>query len=236
MTPSARLSWWLGLASAAAALVRSGSGQVGLLLLALAMACSLVVILGGIYALFTGRAGGGRGFLGFALAAAVFAFPAWSLFSASVLNDAPPIHDISTDLNNPPQFAAVLPYRTPSANPLDRAEPANLAILQKASYPDIAPLKLPIHAGRAFELARQLAQSQPRWTVITADPADGEIEGWAATLIMGYRDDFVIRVRDDGNGAVVDMRSASRIGVSDLGANARRIKEFFAALKSAAEN
>ncbi|MFA7638466.1 MAG: DUF1499 domain-containing protein [Parvibaculum sp.] len=142
----------------------------------------------------------------------------------------PRIHDITTDLDNPPAFKAVLPLRGETSNPLDRTEPADLAEQQRAAYPDIATLDLRQHPGKVFEAALRAAKASG-WEVISADPATGMIEAVATTPVMAFKDDVAIRVTETDTGATVDMRSVSRVGMSDLGANANRIRTYFHALK-----
>lgn len=142
----------------------------------------------------------------------------------------PRIHDITTDLENPPAFKAVLPLRGEMSNPLDRTEPADLAEQQRAAYPDIATLDLRQHPGKVFEAALRTAKASG-WEVISADPATGMIEAVATTPVMAFKDDVAIRVTETDTGATVDMRSVSRVGMSDLGANANRIRTYFHALK-----
>lgn len=142
----------------------------------------------------------------------------------------PRIHDITTDLDNPPAFKAVLPLRGERSNPLDRTEPADLAEQQRVAYPDIATLDLRQHPGKVFEAALRAAKASG-WEVISADPATGMIEAVATTPVMAFKDDVAIRVTETDTGATVDMRSVSRVGMSDLGANANRIRTYFHTLK-----
>lgn len=142
----------------------------------------------------------------------------------------PRIHDITTDLDNPPAFKAVLPLRGEASNPLDRTEPADLAEQQRAAYPDIATLDLRQHPGKVFEAALRAAKASG-WEIISADPATGMIEAVATTPVMAFKDDVAIRITETEAGSAVDMRSVSRVGMSDLGANANRIRTYFHALK-----
>ncbi len=151
---------------------------------------------------------------------------------AAIMNGSsvPPIHDISTDLSEPPVFVAVRAQRTPAHNSLDRTSPENLAELQLAAYPDIQPILLDRHPGAAFEDAVTAAQSLG-WEIVSVAVEEGRIEATDTTTLMGFKDDIVIRVRDENGAALVDVRSASRVGESDLGANAARIRDFRDALK-----
>ena len=142
----------------------------------------------------------------------------------------PRIHDITTDLDNPPAFNAALPLRGKTSNPLDRAEPADLAEQQRTAYPDITTLQLRQHPGKVFEAALRAAKASG-WKIISADPAAGMIEAIAITPVMAFKDDVAIRITETETGTAVDMRSVSRVGQSDLGANANRIRTYFHALK-----
>lgn len=142
----------------------------------------------------------------------------------------PGIHDITTDLDNPPQFDAVVALRGEGTNPLDRAEPENLAELQRQAYPDIATIEVGAQPGKVFEAALETARAEG-WDIVAFNPEAGLIEATATTRVMNFRDDVAIRVVEREGGAAVDIRSVSRVGISDLGANANRIRTFRDALK-----
>jgi uncharacterized protein (DUF1499 family) len=141
----------------------------------------------------------------------------------------PPIHDVTTDLDKPPEFVAIVPLRTEAPNTLDR--PPILAAQQREGYPDLAPLTLPLPVDRVFNRALDVA-TRMGWEIVGSDQAAGRIEATDTTRWFGFTDDVVIRVIPWGAGTRVDMRSASRIGRSDVGTNARRIREFFDALQA----
>jgi uncharacterized protein (DUF1499 family) len=141
----------------------------------------------------------------------------------------PPIHDISTDTLDPPVFVALLAERQKSPNGADYGGPGVAAQQQKA-YPEIKPLVLKTAPAETVQLAIDAARSLG-WEVAASHAASGRIEATATTTWFGFKDDVVIRVRPDGTGGSrVDVRSVSRVGVSDLGANARRVREFLAKL------
>lgn len=135
----------------------------------------------------------------------------------------PSIHDITTDLENPPAFQAVLSKRVGAANRLDRTP--QLSLLQREGYPDLAPITLPTPPATTFDRALAVAQSQG-WEIVTADKSTGRIEATDTTRWFGFTDDIVVRLTPWGAGTRVDVRSASRAGAGDLGRNARRIREF----------
>ena len=143
-------------------------------------------------------------------------------------NEAAPIHDITTDTEHPPQFVAVVPLRADSPNPVAYGGP-DVAAQQKKAYPQIVPLQLALAPERAYERALAIARDAG-WTIVSADAAARRIEATATTPFFGFKDDVVIVVAPAGNGSRVDMRSLSRIGGSDLGANARRVESFLSKL------
>lgn len=151
--------------------------------------------------------------------------------------DVPPIHDISTDLVDPPVFSqGVVDARAavPSGNDLDllnkrTGDGRAFTQLQQSAYPDIQPVTTRLPPARAFEAALTLAREQ-NWTIGRTDAQAGIIEATAESFWYGFIDDIVIRVRPEGDGARIDMRSVSRVGRSDLGANAARMEPYLSDL------
>ena len=137
----------------------------------------------------------------------------------------PMIHDITTDLVDPPIFVEVLRNRSISDNSLDID--AEVLAAQKAYYTDIGPTMLPMAKTEAFALVREAVDAFD-WVVYAENANLGYIEATASTPFFGFRDDVIIRVTEVTGGARVDMRSASRVGLSDLGVNAGRIRDFMA--------
>lgn len=137
---------------------------------------------------------------------------------------APPIHDISTDTVNPPQFVAARSLRSAGENSTAYAG-ARVAALQRQAYPDIRPLHSSLAPAAALAAAVRTAHSLG-WRIVTMDPTAGRIEATASTPVIGFTDDIVIRIQPDPSGSRVDIRSASRVGVGDFGANAARIRLF----------
>lgn len=144
----------------------------------------------------------------------------------------PYIHDITTDTENPPQFVAVVPLRAGAPNPPEYAG-EEVAAQQRQAYPDIQPLRLPLDRNRAFDLALQTALGQG-WEIVSAMPQDGRIEATATTFWFGFKDDVVIRITAENGDSRIDVRSKSRVGRSDVGANAARIRAFLGELGKAA--
>ena len=169
-----------------------------------------------------------RGLAVLALALGLAAFvPPW-LVERNAMGK-PPIHDITTDTADPPPFVAIVPLRRDARNPVEYGGP-EIAAQQRKAYPDIAPLFLPAPPAQAFERAEWAARGQG-WEVVAAVPAEGRIEATDTTQWFGFKDDVVIRIRPEGAGSRVDVRSVSRIGRGDVGANARRIREFLETLR-----
>lgn len=173
----------------------------------------------------------GRGWAAAAvlLPAGVLAVPVATLLSAA---GAPPIHDVTTDPDDPPQFAAVVPLRAGAPNTLEYGGP-QLAAAQRAAYPDLVPLDVGSPAPDVLAAARSAAAALG-WEIVAVDLAQGLLEATATTFWFGFKDDVAVRVRPSpSGGAVVDVRSVSRVGVGDLGANAGRIRTFLARLRAA---
>jgi uncharacterized protein (DUF1499 family) len=170
----------------------------------------------------SGRSGRGLAWLGFgcgALLATVLAV------SARGGAGVPPINDITTDLADPPAFAS-----DPAGAGRDMAYPPEFAPLVRAAYSDLAPIRVSSDAARALALAEQTARSLG-WEVVAVDERAGTLLARETTRIFRFVDDVVVRVRaSEGGGAVVDVRSKSRDGRGDLGANAARIRRFAEAL------
>lgn len=140
----------------------------------------------------------------------------------------PKIHDISTDQINPPQFARILPLRATAPNSSVYGGP-EIAAAQKLAYPDIQPHDSALAPADAFVRAQATAKAMG-WEIVDADLAAGVIEATATTLWFGFKDDVVIRITPAPLGSRIDLRSVSRVGKSDVGANAARIRNYFAKL------
>jgi uncharacterized protein (DUF1499 family) len=146
----------------------------------------------------------------------------------------PPIHDITTDPDNPPAFAAVVAARTADGGNPATYEGAKIAEQQRQAYPDIAPLSVALPRDAAFNRALDAAQRMG-WTIVAADDTAGRIEASDRSRWFGFTDDIVIRVTASGSGSRVDVRSSARLGRSDFGVNAARIRTYLGALRTAAE-
>lgn len=182
----------------------------------------VLAALAGLAVWLRSRTGGaGAALLGLALSLPVLGLGAGFEIAART---TPPINDISTDTEEPPVFWFTA---TPSDYPAQNAEP------QHAAYPDVRPLDLPVSADEAFAAALALVEERG-WTVLSADPAEGQIEAIAHSRLFGFEDEVAIRVTETDKGTRIDMRSRSRLGQIDRGANARRIQAFLSDLKTRA--
>lgn len=161
------------------------------------------------------------GALGLLLGVLAFAPPWWFARKADALPD---IHDISTDTAEPPPYQALLAQRASAPNGTDYGGP-KVASQQHAGYPDIQPLHFDAAPATVFNAALLTAKAMG-WTIAAQEPAKGRIEATATTFWFGFKDDVVIRVVADAAGTRLDIRSASRVGSSDVGANAARIRAF----------
>ena len=151
----------------------------------------------------------------------------------SMMNTAksvPPIHDISTDLVNPPEFIAIVPLRADSPNPVAYAG-EETAIQQRKAYPNLKPLQ---YSQSKAELvaATTKAINNLGWDLVSSNVNNGLVEATDTTTWFGFKDDVVVRIKDEGSQRIVDIRSKSRIGKSDLGKNAERINTLIAQLNA----
>jgi uncharacterized protein (DUF1499 family) len=140
---------------------------------------------------------------------------------AATLTMPPRINDISTDLDDPPAYPRGKPGRYPE----------RFKAIVREHYPALGPLRLSRSPDEVFAAVRKLAEERELWNLTCVDEQDRSLQGVARTRLLRFRDDYVVRVRADGDGAVVDMRSKSRLGKADFGANARRIRDFLADLE-----
>lgn len=164
-----------------------------------------------------------RGIIGLILGVIAFGAPWYWLSKAK---SVPPIHDITTDFANPPRFEAVVPLRAEAGAVNDTTYGGpEIALQQKKAYPEIGTLIFTQPPGQIFPHALAVAKAMG-WKIVSADEAEGRIEATDTTGWFGFKDDVVIRVRAAQSGTAVDIRSVSRVGRSDVGANAARIRAF----------
>jgi len=236
--PASRLAIWarrfagfsLPVVALAIVIERAGVLEIvpGLATFAAALAMALIAILLALLSLIGiwrhGIEGLGAALTALAIGIALLAYPSYLAVKAYRL---PMIADITTDPLDPPRFETIGRLRTRLANPVAYAG-LYAAELQKSAYPDIVPLDLEASAQNAYDTAMAVIAKR-RWQVINTRPPqpgrrEAYIEAVARTPIMGFRDDIVVRIRPVGQGARVDIRSASRYGRHDFGVNAARIR------------
>jgi uncharacterized protein (DUF1499 family) len=245
--PKSRLAIWSGrfglFALAVAALsviiLRSGILEIepSLATFAAALLFAVLAILFAFASFVTiwrqGLAGLRSALLGLFLGLLLLGYPSYLGYRATQL---PAITDITTDPDNPPRFEALARLR-----PRGRIDylGAKTAALQRAGYADIVPLQLSVPPKAAYDVTMAIITKR-KWRVVDARPPapgrrDSVIEAVAQTLIMGFRDDVVVRISPLGQGSSrVDVRSASRVGLHDFGANASRVRSLLEDIDDAA--
>lgn len=146
------------------------------------------------------------------------------------LSGVPRINDITTDTVDPPRFTVALAL--PENAGRDMAYPGEaFARQQREGYGEIAPLRLALQPDQAYARVAAAARGVHGWTITREDATARTVEGYDTTRLFRFKDDFVIEVRPADGGSAVHMRSKSRDGKGDVGANAKRIRAFFAALE-----
>jgi uncharacterized protein (DUF1499 family) len=201
----------------------------------LLLACVAILLALGAFVVIwrEGLAGFGMALTALLVGIVVLAYPAYLGTKAYRL---PAIADITTDPIDPPRFEAIARLRSREANPILYAG-LRAAELQRAAYPNIEPLIVSAAPQIAYESAVAVI-SKRKWRIVDARPPlpgrrDGRIEAVARTPILGFRDDVVVRVRSDPEGARVDIRSTSRYGRHDFGTNAARVEALSEAIDEA---
>jgi uncharacterized protein (DUF1499 family) len=201
--------------------------KIGLLvMIPAALLLGLIAIILSVAGIFRSQSKG-RGLLGLILGLIAAGLPASNINTAA----HSPIHDVSTDTNNPPQFAAVMPARNAVQDGNPTTYDGKTAQKQRDIYPDITPVNLDVAPAQAFDRALSAARAFG-WEIVASDPSQGRIEATATTYWFGFKDDVVIRITSQGSGSRVDVRSLSRIGESDVGMNAKRIRSYVSKLKA----
>lgn len=223
------MGWiFLALIPLSVMMVRSGNWQQGLGLYALAGLLSLIVLAYFAVQSLIPRFSEQRGVI---LKRALVAVPGSVLLLMVFLGpDVPSIHDITTDTENPPQFEKAQELRGENSNSIE-IKPDVIEI-QREAYPDLETLRSPRSYASSFSAALTTAK-RLGWEITREDVNAGFIEAVDTTVIMNFKDDVVIRIRTNEEGSLVDLRSVSRVGRSDIGANANRIRAFMAAFEEA---
>jgi uncharacterized protein (DUF1499 family) len=156
----------------------------------------------------------------------IVALPA---FAAVTMSRTPTMNDISTDLVDRIEFTPEVTAQRTSFEPSDEQR-AHFDELQRQFYGDLAPIVVALPPDQAFEQAKKAAETLPGWQVTSADAATGRIEATDTSKVFHFVDDVVIRVRAEGSGSRIDIRSRSRDGLGDMGVNAKRVRTWTEAL------
>ncbi len=241
---SSRLSVFaLAVAALSALILTTGAFEFGpaLATFGAALAFAAVALLFSFIAFIaiwrSGVAGLGRALRGLFLSLLLLAYPA---YLAQRAYNLPPINDISTDTVNPPRFTALAAQRP--ANHVDYPG-GQTGQLQRTAYGDIAPMQVDLPPRNTYEVVLAVI-TKHKWPIAAAQPPaanrrEAVIETTARSLVMGFHEDVVIRITPAGTGSRIDLRSASRVAIPDLGTNASRlrslIEEFDEAISNAPE-
>lgn len=236
-----------GLAAALIAAVGSGQGswsfREGFAVLRwafyAAVAGGIVAIVAFVLSRRSGVRSGGLNLLALAVA---LIFGGYIARQVSTASSVPAIHDVATDLDDLPQFAT-LKLRDDYLEKVPDNDDARLAALpplerwkaiHRQSYSDVRTVRVPGDVAQVTQRAQSLARERG-WDIAKVDAKGGIVEATATTLFFRFKDDVVVRVRPEptGRGSIVDMRSISRVGGSDVGVNAQRIRAFLADLRKA---
>jgi len=193
----------------------------------------IVAVAGLVRIWFGGQIGAGQAFAGIAIALIGLALPLYYFSQFFLL---PRLNDVETTPRQPMQYSQLAARRPADANRIVEPDLAAAEIQEKA-YPDLRPMELERSATETFDIVHE-AVKRIGWTIVLNEPPGeqpGRIEATDRTMIMGYTDDVLVRVTGDDTHAFIDVRSVSRYGMHDLGANADRIRALFAEVKSALE-
>jgi len=206
------------------AFLRLVPGLLGFALFALGGLLAVLVALASVVQVIRGR--------GLGLGAAAASVVALVFVGAAVASGGGPrINDFTTDPADPPAFVALV-KEGPNPN-RDMGYPPDFAALQAECCADLAPARIAADPATTFARAKRAADAMAGWEVVEASASDGRIEAIATTRLFGFKDDVVIRIRPASNGgSLVDVRSKSRDGKGDMGANAGRIRSYLETLQA----
>jgi len=174
------------------------------------------------------RAGRGYAYVGVLLSMICAGVP---LYHYEQAQRVPAIHDITTDTEHPPTFVALAAARAAAPNGL-AYEGATVAVAQQQAYPDLIPYLSPLSPPILFAQAAAVAHTLG-WEIVAVEPQPGRLEATDTSLLFGFTDDIVIRITPHERGSQLDIRSMSRVGRSDVGVNAQRIRRFLKRLTTA---
>lgn len=200
----------------------------------------VLALIGGISIWVRGRAGAAAAATGIVVAGAMWLWPA--AYTSTYLS-LPRINDISTDLTNVPNFTILARVRGEGANKADY--PGDRFARQQAqAYPDIRPLVVERPVDEVFDLIVTTVRGRRGlgWSVLVEEPPSlkpakpGFIEATERSTVLGFVDDVIVRVTGNDAQTRIDVRSASRFGAHDMGANASRIRRFLREVQGRLEN
>jgi uncharacterized protein (DUF1499 family) len=238
---AATLGFWLALTGAVGVLLaplgyRLGAWDVRFALLTLVKWATIAGLVAFVLCLIAAvggrvrchRAGRVYVYVGLLISVICAGFP---LYQYGKAQRVPAIHDITTDTEHPPAFVALADARKAAPNGLAYQGSA-IAAAQQQAYPDIVPYTSPLSPTTLFAQA-EMAAHAAGWEIVAADPQHGRIEATDTSLLFGFKDDIVIRIAPHERGSQLDIRSMSRVGRSDVGVNAQRIRAFLKRIKTA---
>ncbi len=142
-----------------------------------------------------------------------------------------PLNDVTTSPKDPPAFVAIKALPESQGRNLEYEQ--KVASIQAKLHPEISPFLTSLDKDKVWNVVKRVAQTQSHWSIVEVSDKDFRVEAIATTPLMKFKDDIVVVVRENLGQIQVDMRSKSRVGKSDLGANAYRIKVFFEQLSFA---
>lgn len=214
--------------AAALVVARTGPGAVqsALLIYVVSVLGAVLCIAIGLIAFFLNRRHGNGQLAAYAAVAALvgLALTANNYLWFSKASGVPSIHDVTTDVEDPPLFIAIAPLRADAPNPVDYLG-GDVTEKQLEGYPDIKTIETQASAATVFAAAESVAR-RLGWEIVSSEPEAGRIEATDTTRFFAFKDDVSIRIRPTPGGSIVDVRSKSRVGMGDMGANADRIRAF----------
>lgn len=165
--------------------------------------------------------------IGFVVALALLGAPLWQVARAYSL---PAINDISTDLADPPAFSRARTALVARHNHVPGESSLDTREKQRRAYADITAVTLEMGPEEAYDLVLETLK-ELKWQVVdqsapSARSGLGRVDAIDRTTLFKFSDDITIRIRPLANETRIDIRSVSRVGRHDLGANAARIRRF----------
>jgi len=184
----------------------------------------------------TGRKGISLLLTGGLIATALLSYPLYLAYQAVRL---PALHDVSTDVDDPPQFSLSRHALMIRKGFVPISESSSEAQKQLDAYPDVAPIILDLDAGDTYQLVLHAVAAR-HWKLVEAHPPGGRfgfghVDAIDHSRVLGFATDITIRIKPLAGQTRVDVRSVSRVGRHDFGSNARRITAFTEQLKTEAD-